>query len=203
MIVCHHDRSALRTTGFDKNIKDMTLEEARSLDCGKRFGESWKGEKIPKLEEILIALPKEKSIFIEVKTGEEIVPFLLGDIYRQAKDIDLITVISFYPEVIKEIKKRESKINCNLLIAFDHQEKGIDEILSIANAVDADGIGAQNHSKLNEEFVRSLKKSEKSVHVWTVNSKREAEEYLQIGIDSITTNRPRYLRNHLELFQSK
>ncbi len=181
----------------------MTLEEARSLDCGKRFGEPWKGEKIPKLEEILIALPKEKSIFIEVKTGEEIVPFLLGDIYRQAKNTDLITVISFYPEVIKEIKKRESKIKCNLLIAFDHQEKGIDEILSIANAIDADGIGAQNHSKLNEEFVSSMKKSEKSVHVWTVNSKREAEEYVQIGIDSITTNRPRYLRNHLELFQSK
>ena len=34
--------------------------------------------------------------------------------------------------------------------------------------------------------------------VWTVNSSLEAEEYLRIGIDSITTNKPIYIRNHLE-----
>ena len=43
-----------------------------------------------------------------------------------------------------------------------------------------------------------LKNIKKTVHVWTVNSKREAENYVHKGIDTITTNKPLYLRNHLE-----
>ena len=202
-IVCHHDKSALRTTGLNRYIKEMSLKELRSLDCGGWFGENWKGEKIPKLEEILRILPVDKDIFIEVKTKEEMVPYLLESIMVHGKDIDHITVISFYPGVIKEIKKRAPEIKCNLLIAFDHQEVEVDSISVLANSINADGIGAQNHSQLNEEFVRLLKERKKSVHVWTVNSKKEAEEYLQMGVDSITTNRPKYLRDHLELFQSK
>ena len=54
----------------------MTLEEVKSLDCGSWFGKAWKGERVPELKEILRALPRKKEIFIEVKTKEEIVPFL-------------------------------------------------------------------------------------------------------------------------------
>ena len=37
--------------------------------------------------------------------------------------------------------------------------------------------------------------------VWTVDDVKSANEYLKIGIDSITTNRPLYLRNELENLQ--
>ena len=36
-LVLMHDRSALRTTGIDKNIDEMTLSEIRSLDAGCTF----------------------------------------------------------------------------------------------------------------------------------------------------------------------
>ena len=36
-LVLIHDRSALRTTGIDKNIDEMTLSEIRSLDAGCTF----------------------------------------------------------------------------------------------------------------------------------------------------------------------
>ena len=65
-------------------------------------------------------------------------------------------------------------------------------------SVDADGVGAQNHKRLNEEFIQSLRSNNKTVHVWTVNSKKEAAEYSKLGINTITTNKPLYLRKHLE-----
>ena len=36
-LVLMHDRSALRTTGTDKNIDEMSLLEIRSLDAGCTF----------------------------------------------------------------------------------------------------------------------------------------------------------------------
>ena len=197
-IVCHHDKSALRTTGIDRKIEDMSLEEIQSLDCGSWFGENWSDERIPELKDVLKSVPKDKEIYIEVKTKEEIVPFLLQDIDEQKLSIDQITVITFFPEVIREIKRRDANIKCNLLIAFDYKDIAVDEIIDLAVKIDANGLGAQNHKRLNRQFIQSLKNTGKSVHVWTVNSRKEAEEYLKNGIDSITTNKPLYLRNHLE-----
>ena len=197
-IVCHHDKSALRTTGIDRKIEDMSLEEIQSLDCGSWFGENWSDERIPELKDVLKSVPKDKEIYIEVKTKEEIVPFLLRDIDEQELSIDQITVITFFPEVIREIKRRDANIKCNLLIAFDYKDIAVDEIIDLAAKIDANGLGAQNHKRLNGQFIQSLKNTGKSVHVWTVNSRKEAEEYLKNGIDSITTNKPLYLRNHLE-----
>lgn len=197
-IVCHHDKSALRTTGIDRKIEDMSLEEIQSLDCGSWFGENWSDERIPELKDVLKSVPKDKEIYIEVKTKEEIVPFLLRDIDEQELSIDQITVITFFPEVIREIKRRDANIKCNLLIAFDYKDIAVDEIIDLAVKIDANGLGAQNHKRLNGQFIQSLKNTGKSVHVWTVNSRKEAEEYLKNGIDSITTNKPLYLRNHLE-----
>ena len=197
-IVCHHDKSALRTTGIDRKIEDMSLEEIQSLDCGSWLGENWSDERIPALKDVLKSVPKDKEIYIEVKTKEEIVPFLLRDIDEQKLSIDQITVITFFPEVIREIKRRDANIKCNLLIAFDYKDIAVDEIIDLAVKIDANGLGAQNHKRLNRQFIQSLKITGKSVHGWTVNSKKEAEEYLKNGIDSITTNKPLYLRNHLE-----
>jgi glycerophosphoryl diester phosphodiesterase len=197
-IVCHHDKSALRTTGIDRKIEDMSLEEIQSLDCGSWFGEHWSDERIPELKDVLKSVPKDKEIYIEVKTKEETVPFLLRDIDEQELSIDQITVITFFPEVIREIKRRDANIKCNLLIAFDYKDIAVDEIIDLAVKIDANGLGAQNHKRLNRQFIQSLKNTGKSVHVWTVNSRKEAEEYLKNGIDSITTNKPLYLRNHLE-----
>ena len=179
----------------------MSLQEVKSLECGSWFGESWNKEKIPKLNEVFELLPEEKDIFIEVKTNEEIVPILLEVIQKSYKDLDKLTVISFFPEVIKEIKRKESQIKCNLLIEFDYKEMHTKDILNLAMTTKADGIGAQNHERLDEKFIQSVRDIEKTIHVWTVNSNEEAESYYRNGIDSITTNKPLSIRNYLEALE--
>ena len=201
-IICHHDKNALRTTGTDRLIREMTLDEVSLLECGSWFGEAWRGEKVPELTKILSILPKGKEIFIEVKTNEVIVPYLIEDIYHQNIDIDKITIISFFPEVIRSVKKHNPKLKCNLLIAFDYKRIEVNEILDSVLSIDANGVGAQNHDRLNEELIGSLKEIGKSTHVWTVDSNKEAERYLKLGINSITTNKPLFLRKHLKLLQS-
>ena len=197
-IVCIHDKSAMRTTGFDKTIDEATFTELQSLDCSYGFGEDWKNERIPEIKEVFSILPHDKDIFIEVKTKEVIVPYLLQEIESHKAALNQITVISFYPEVIRRIKERNVNIKCNLLVAFDYENIKTSKIEEIILSIGADGLGAQNHKRFNNELIKMLRNIDKSVHVWTVNSTDDAENYIKKGVDSITTNRPYFLRNHLK-----
>ena len=59
------------------------------------------------------------------------------------------------------------------------------DIISVMKKINADGIGAQNHKSLNLEFYKKIKKENKKVHVWTVNSKEEAKNYWLKAIKNI------------------
>ena len=188
----------MRTTGFDKAIHEATLTELQSLDCSYGFGKDWENEKIPEIKEVFSILPRDKDIFIEVKTKESIVPYLLHEIESQKVDLDQITVISFYPKVLRCIKEHNANIKCNLLIAFDNENIKTSKIEETIKSIGADGLGAQNYKGFNNEVIKMLRKINKSVHVWTVNSTDDAEYYVKEGVDSITTDRPYFLRNHLK-----
>ena len=197
-VICHHDKNTKRTTGEDKIVAETTFKELKTLDCGSWFGKSWLRHRIPELKEVFSCL-KNQEIFIEVKTKEEIIPYLIKDMENYSNKC--ITVISFYPEVIRGIKEIKQDIKCNWLIAFDYKDISDEDILSCAKDIGADGIGAQNHQRLNATLVSKFKDNNLSTHVWTVDDVKSASEYLKIGIDSITTNRPLYLRNELENLQ--
>ena len=116
----------------------------------------------------------------------------------EKEKINEISIISFYPKVIKEIKSIEPKLTANLLINFEGpkliQE---DEMVNVMHEVNADGIGAQNHKSFDQNFYNTISKERKKVHVWTVNSKKEAKKYHELGIDSITTNCPGKIKEYL------
>ena len=130
--------------------------------------------------QVLRFLPINKELFIEVKTKEEIVPFLLKEINDSHVDMNQITVISFYSKVIETIKKSVPQIKCNLLIAFEHNKIDMDKLSDLVKMIKADGVGAQNHQDLNRDLIESLNKINRSVHVWTVNSRKQAELYLSL-----------------------
>ena len=102
-------------------------------------------------------------------------------------------MISFNAEVIKEIKLRLPEVTCNLLTAFDpsYYEKDLPQLLK---KIDADGVGVQNHVKLTKDFIENINKD---VHVWTVNEGEKAKKYSLLGLSSITTNKPRYIKYFL------
>ncbi len=188
----------MRTSGNPITIKDSEYEELSKLDIGSWFGKEWKEETIPLLSEVLDLIPKKKEIYIEVKTGTEITDQLIKDIYQHKEKIKEISIISFYPEVIKEIKSIAPELTANLLVNFEGP-KLIEEndIVRMMKEINADGIGAQNHKSLDINFFNKINRENKKVHVWTVNSKEEAKRYYELGLDSVTTNCPGKIREYL------
>ena len=97
-------------------IKDSDYEELSKLDIGSWFGKEWKEETIPLLREVLELIPNKKEIYIEVKTGTEIIDQLIKEVYQQKEKekVSNVSIISFYPEVVKEMKAVAPELTGNL-----------------------------------------------------------------------------------------
>jgi|TARA_B110000305_G_scaffold65748_1_gene73497 glycerophosphoryl diester phosphodiesterase len=198
-VVCIHDKNSLRTSGEFLIISETKLNALKKLDVGSWKSKKWKNERIPLLEEVLKVIPDKKEIFIEVKTGTEIIEPLINALNRSNINLSDVSIISFNREVIKKIKSRMSEITGNLLIAFDPEvnlEQGLGDLLK---SINADGVGAQNHQNLNSSLVKEVHNLRKKIHVWTVNDQEEANKFELMGINSITTNRPKLIKKSLNI----
>ena len=197
-LVCMHDKTALRTASKELLIKESTLTELKSLDVGLWKDVKWKGETIPTLEEVLEEIPRNKNIFVEIKTGTESIDPLMEEIQKSKIDSNCITVISFNQEVVKEVKQSMESLNVNLLIAFSGPEEvKNEEVLRKLIELKLDGVGAENHTRLSHAFVTPILEANKKVHVWTVDDIEQAKIYQQLGLSSITTNVPQLIRSAL------
>ena len=72
IVICH-DAALDRTTDTEGLIYRMTLDEVKKADAGIKFGEEFKGERIPTLEELLALMVENPSIklLLELKDYPE------------------------------------------------------------------------------------------------------------------------------------
>lgn len=62
-LIIMHDRSTLRTGGFDGFTNEMSLEQIKSLDAGAWFSDKFKGTRVPTVKEF-IELIKNENITV-------------------------------------------------------------------------------------------------------------------------------------------
>lgn len=197
-LVCIHDKNTLRTSGKDALVKNTTLEDLRKMDFGAWRGKEWINEPIPVLEEVIELVPKDKKLFIEVKNGRRAVkPIvdILQDYKEQQKNI---SIISFNEEVLLGVKEFLPNMTVNLLVSFEEEVgKQREQLLAKIRRSNIDGLGLQSHMQLTKGFLNPLLEENKKIHVWTVDQPEEAKRYQEMGLASVTTNRPGQIRNFL------
>lgn len=119
IVVCH-DARLDRTTNMTGAIYNMTLEEVRKADAGIKFGEEFKGEKIPTFEEFLelMATRPDLRLLLELKDYPE----ELGDFAYASASLtlslckqygvfgrDRLTVITFSAGICSWLRARYAK----------------------------------------------------------------------------------------------
>ena len=75
-LILMHDRSTLRTTGYEGFTNEMTLEEIKALDAGGWFSEDYKGTQVPTVKEF-IALIQDSDMLVNWELKDY--PAELGD----------------------------------------------------------------------------------------------------------------------------
>lgn len=144
--------------------------------------------------------------YIEIKQDTpKIINVLLDTIAASPVNISQVTLISFSPDIVLQARSLVPEVRISLLYDPDGNiPKGAAMIspaerVSLAVEVGASGLGVSKSPKIDADFVQAMRNAELEIHVWTVNTVEDARRYIQLGVDSITTDRPAALRKELEL----
>ena len=203
-IVCMHDKDLKRTGAIDRPIHTMTLAEIQQADVGSWKHDSFKGEKAPTLAEVLAVVPQGKLFLIEIKCGPEIMPELIRVITSSGVPLDRLRVIAFNADVIAAVKDQLPGMKAYWLTSYKKDEATgahsptHDEVLATLKRIKADGLDTRaNVEVLTPAFIKRLRDAGLEFHCWTVDDPTLARQMIELGVDSITTNKPAFLRQEL------
>ena len=200
-IVVIHDASTKNITETDLKVKETTSQELRKLDYGSFKGEKFPGEQIPFLDDVLKTIPPDRKLYIEIKCGKEILPFLKQTIIESGR-ISQIVIIGFDIEVVPSSKQ--------LIDVPTYWLKGTEKIketeewiphdpnlVQIAKDRGLDGLDV-HYAGITKEFVDAVKTAGQKIYLWTVDDPDEAKRLIELGVTGITTNRPEWLREQIK-----
>ncbi len=182
VVVLNHDPTIggvrIETSTFN-DLKNITLSN---------------GEKIPTLNDYFVQAKKDQTtkLILEIKThsssqgginNNDRVAKAVVDMVKEANMIDQVEYIAFSLDVCKEILRLQPNAivaylggNFSPKTLFDFGIKGIDYNISVIR---------NNKSWITESHDLGM-----TVNVWTVNSKNDLQEMIDLGVDFITTDEP-------------
>jgi len=197
-IVAMHDPSVDRTTNGRGRISKMSLAELRGLDAGVKFlsadGKSYKGEKVPTLDEILeFARTADVSLYLELKESQSwgFEQSLVGAI-RRSGEMNRAIIISFDPDSLAAVRRIEPTLMTGLLVdkpALALVEKTL-------------AIGARQFlprgDRVTPEMIAAAHQADLRVVVWTVNEIEDLRTVIAMDVDGVITDYPDRLVQLLE-----
>lgn len=205
-VVAIHDATTRRTGGLDRPVHEQTLAELKTLDAGSWKAARWAGERIPALAEVLEILPADKRLFIEIKSGPEIVPILCETLRHSACLPNQIVVIGFSLSTLRLARRafgESSWSGCSFEWCWEIRATGDDKgawrakaerCLEIARRVGMTGLDLRADVAVDASFVKRVHDAGLWLDVWTVDDESLARHLIAAGVDGITTNKPGWLR---------
>ncbi len=200
-IVCLHDKDLQRTADDPRRVAELTLAELRELEVGSWKAARFVGEAIPKVLELV---PAGKRLFLEIKCGPEILPPLERALATTSLSPDQIVIISFDDEVIRQCRERLPEHRAHWLTSFREDDSGrwnpnSEQVFNILSQTKASGLDTKaDPDRVTTALVARLREAGLEFHCWTVDTPALARHFRELGVDSITTNRPAWLRRQLE-----
>lgn len=192
-IMVIHDNTTKRTCqGKNLEIKSSPSTLLRDLDAGSFKAEQFKGEKIPFLSDMISLIPEGKKLVVEIKCGTEVIPQLKRVLEKSGK-IDQIVFISFDRKTIVETKNEFPGNTCYWLSAIKF---GLKKKMEEAAQVGLQGVNLKS-SMIDEKVMDLAKQLNLEVLAWTVDDPDEARRLIGLGVNQITTNRPKWLKEEL------
>lgn len=182
VLVALHDHTLTRTTGVEQAVGEMDSLQIRELDAGGWFSPDYAGEQIPTLEELLGVAGGRIGLMLEFKfpQSQAMLEEAMEQIQAAGMESECILAATS-PELLRLGKELAPEME-NLYIG-----EQIGEALWETEYVDSFSIAL---SGLTAEAVARAHSTGREVYAWTVNSAREMEQALSMGVDGLVTDDP-------------
>ncbi len=204
-IVVIHDLDTKRLAGVDRKVSEQTSVELRMLNVGSRTIPNAPRHQIPFLHEVLAIVPNGKRVLIEVKCGKEALPELIRELKAGGKAPEQTAIIGFSSDVVEAAKKALPDLDVYWIVNIKPDPKSrsskqlptVEELITTANRIKVDGLDLSACETIDKRFVAKVHAARLGLAVWTVNDPELAAAMRDVGVDSLTTDRPGFIREQL------
>ncbi|HOX31218.1 MAG TPA: glycerophosphodiester phosphodiesterase family protein [Spirochaetales bacterium] len=194
-IVVMHDADVSRTTDGSGSIERKTLAEIKKLDAGAKFGEKFRGERVPTLRELLDWSRDKIPLVIEIKGDPFPAVGIEEKLVAMLRDYGLVgesMAISFHHSSLVKIKKLEPALATGILCFGEFVD-----FVGAARAALADSVrpGWQYWSA---EAVQAVSDAGLVPSTWNADDETVMGRMVPMGIASIGSNYPDRLRAYVD-----
>jgi glycerophosphoryl diester phosphodiesterase len=204
-VVAMHDATTGRTSDRDLAVAETGLTVLQRLDAGSWKGRAWAGERVPTLAQILAFGGRSGlRLLLEIKVGPALLAPLAAALRAAGASPAQVELLSFSTDVLRAAKEELPQFRRRWLCDFRREpagsqtwQPGLETIIPVLSDTGATGLGCNARDPLAAHFIASLHRAGYECHAWTVDDAATAAQLRNSGIDSITTNRPGWLRQQL------
>ena len=192
-VVVLHDGTVDRTTDGHGKVGELTLAELRRLSAGYpvRFGDTYGGERIPTLAEVLALLKGRARVLIEIKKES------VGDTAEasvEAHTIEEVRKAGMGGDVVFLSFEREALLRCHQLapeILRGHlfYKATPEQMLAGAREVGSDLVMPHKGS-LTVELTRRAREAGLKVATWVVDDPAELRALARFDLYAVGSNCP-------------
>jgi len=193
-----HDQTVDRTTNGSGRVGQLTFEQLRRLDAGSKFSPDFKGEPIPTLEEVLKTLGDRCFINVELtnyaSTGDAL-PLKAAALVKQYHLEERVLFSSFHPLNLVRVRRALPGAATALLTLPGFPGKAGRLVFGLW----VPHTCLHPHfSTVNAAWVQAAHRSQRRLHVWTVNDPQEMRRLTRLGVDGLISDDPRLARQIME-----
>lgn len=183
-----HDENTLRTTGTGGKIAELNWAELRELDAGAWYDDSFAGERIPELAELLeLVKPTTLKINLELKNSYVRYAGLEQAVLAELRRTDMLGRVvfsSFNHASLALIRQLEPEAETALLY-----DAVLHRTAAYALSCGAGGIHPYR-GNIDEALVEECHRAGIQVRPWTVNKPEDAQRLAALGVDAVISDCP-------------
>ncbi len=189
-VVVFHDSDFMKTARKPLRIWNATRQDLDAIDVGSWFDPSFADERVPTLEEVLLAAGDHARVNIELKYyGRDVaLEERVVEIVERAGMTDRVVVMSLKYDRVQKIRAMRPDWTYGLLTTVN---------LGDATRFDVDFL-AVNAITATRGFVERAHRAGLEVYVWTVNDPYLMSALMSRNVDGIITDDPGLAREVLK-----
>ncbi len=198
-LVVIHDETLDRTTDGQGPVGDRTAAELAALDAGAWFDPSYRGERIPRLADVIAQLRGRVTLNVEIKSARDLgtIESKLAALIAAERAAEWVLCSSFHPEALRTMRAAAPWARLGVLCDEDPRRGGLALALELKAEVLIPGRRWVDARIVEEAHVRGL-----DVWVWTVNEPGEMRRLIALGVDAIFSDWPERFAGLAQLSQA-